>query len=94
MTRTRPEQIGRSPRWTVRRTWYRCRSTGTASTLTGEWHPRPGLRPTYAVPAAVRKLCGDGLARPEAVGRDPSCPQVLGSAALHPDIKRHNNACW
>jgi hypothetical protein len=38
--------------------------------------------PVYAVPAAARKLCGDGLARPEPVGRDP-CPQVLGSAALH-----------
>ena len=49
--------------------------------------------PVYAVPAAARKLCGDGLARPEAVGRDP-CPQVLGSAALHTAIKRYNNACW
>jgi hypothetical protein len=49
--------------------------------------------PAYAVPAAARKLCGDGLARPQAVGRDP-CPQVLGSAALHTALKRYNNACW
>ena len=49
--------------------------------------------PAYAVPAAARKLCGDGLARPEAVGRDP-CPQVLGSAALHSALRRYNNACW
>jgi hypothetical protein len=49
--------------------------------------------PAYAVPAAARKLCGDGLARPEAVGRDP-CPQVLGSAALHVALRRYNNACW
>jgi hypothetical protein len=49
--------------------------------------------PAHAVPAAARKLCGDALARPEAVGRDP-CPQVLGSAALHTALKRYNNACW
>ena len=49
--------------------------------------------PAHAVPAAARKLCGDALARPEAVGRDP-CPQVLGSAALHAALKRYNNACW
>ena len=49
--------------------------------------------PAHAVPAAARKLCGDGLARPEAVGRDP-CPQVLGSAALHTALRRYNNACW
>jgi hypothetical protein len=49
--------------------------------------------PAHAVPAAARKLCGDGLARPEAVGRDP-CPNVLGSAALHTALKRYNNACW
>jgi hypothetical protein len=49
--------------------------------------------PAYAVPAAARKLCADGLAAPEAVGRDP-CPQVLGSAALHAAVKRYNNACW
>jgi hypothetical protein len=49
--------------------------------------------PAYAIPAAARKLCADGLARPEAVGRDP-CPQVVGSAALHAAIKRYNNACW
>jgi len=35
--------------------------------------------PAHAVPAAARKLCADGLARPEAVGRDP-CPPVLGKA--------------
>ena len=49
--------------------------------------------PAHAVPAAARKLCADGLARPEAVGRDP-CPQVLGGAALHVALKRYNNACW
>jgi hypothetical protein len=49
--------------------------------------------PAYAIPAAARKLCADGLARPEAVARDP-CPQVLGSAALHAALKRYNNACW
>ena len=49
--------------------------------------------PAHAVPAAARKLCGDGLARPEAVGRDP-CPHVLGSAALHTALRRYNNACW
>jgi hypothetical protein len=49
--------------------------------------------PAHAVPAAARKLCGDALGRPEAVGRDP-CPQVLGSAALHVALKRYNNACW
>ena len=49
--------------------------------------------PAHAVPAAARKLCADGLARPEAVGRDP-CPQVLGGAALHIALKRYNNACW
>ena len=49
--------------------------------------------PAHAVPAAARKLCGDALARPEAVGRDP-CPNVVGSAALHTALKRYNNACW
>jgi hypothetical protein len=49
--------------------------------------------PAHAVPAAARKLCADGLRRPEAVGRDP-CPQVLGGAALHTALKRYNNACW
>jgi hypothetical protein len=49
--------------------------------------------PAHAIPAAARKLCGDGLAQPEAVGRDP-CPQVLGPAALHRALKRYNNACW
>jgi hypothetical protein len=49
--------------------------------------------PAHAVPAAARKLCGDALARPQAVGRDP-CPQVLGPAALHVALKRYNNACW
>jgi hypothetical protein len=49
--------------------------------------------PAHAIPAAARKLCGDGLARPEAAARDP-CPQVLGSAALHLALRRYNNACW
>jgi hypothetical protein len=49
--------------------------------------------PAHAVPAAARKLCGDGLARPERIGQDP-CPDVVGSAALHVALKRYNNACW
>jgi hypothetical protein len=49
--------------------------------------------PAHAIPAAARKLCGDGLARPHAAARDP-CRQVLGSAALHVALKRYNNACW
>ena len=49
--------------------------------------------PAHAVPAAARKLCGDGLARPERIRQDP-CPHVLGSAALHVALKRYNNACW
>jgi hypothetical protein len=49
--------------------------------------------PAHAVPAAARKLCGDGLARPERVRTDP-CPSVVGSAALHTAVKRYNNACW
>jgi hypothetical protein len=48
--------------------------------------------PAHAVPAAARKLCADGLARPEAVDHDP-CPQVLGAAALHTALKRYKNAC-
>jgi hypothetical protein len=49
--------------------------------------------PAHAVPAAARKLCGDGLARADRIRLDP-CPQVLGSAALHTALKRYNNACW
>jgi hypothetical protein len=49
--------------------------------------------PAHAVPAAARKLCGDGLARPERIQSDP-CPSVVGSAALHTAIKHYNNACW
>jgi hypothetical protein len=49
--------------------------------------------PAHAIPAAARKLCGDGLARPERIRQDP-CPSVLGSAALHAALKRYNNACW
>jgi hypothetical protein len=49
--------------------------------------------PAHAVPAAARKLCSDGLARPERIRQDP-CPNVLGSAALHVALKRYNNACW
>jgi hypothetical protein len=49
--------------------------------------------PAHAIPAAARKLCGDGLARPEQIRQDP-CPDVLGSAALHAALKRYNNACW
>jgi hypothetical protein len=49
--------------------------------------------PAHAVPAAARKLCGDGLARPERIRTDP-CPSVVGSAALHTAVKRYTNACW
>jgi hypothetical protein len=49
--------------------------------------------PADAIPAAARKLCGDGLARPEQIHTDP-CPTVHGSAALHLALKRYNNACW
>jgi hypothetical protein len=49
--------------------------------------------PAHAVPAAARKLCGDGLARPDRIHTDP-CPSVVGSAALHTAVKRYNNACW
>jgi hypothetical protein len=49
--------------------------------------------PAHAVPAAARKLCGDGLAHPDRIRQDP-CPDVLGSAALHVALKRYNNACW
>jgi hypothetical protein len=49
--------------------------------------------PAHAVPAAARKLCGDGLAHPQRIRGDP-CPQVLGSAALHTALRRYNNACW
>jgi hypothetical protein len=48
--------------------------------------------PAAAIPAAGRKLCADGLARP-APRVDP-CPQVGGSPALHVALKRYNNACW
>src|SRR5207247_916777 len=49
--------------------------------------------PAHAIPAAARKLCGDGLAQTQAAARDP-CPQVLGPAALHVALRRYNNACW
>ncbi len=49
--------------------------------------------PAHAVPAAARKLCGDGLAQPQRIRQDP-CPNVVGSAALHVALKRYNNACW
>jgi hypothetical protein len=48
--------------------------------------------PADAIPAAARKLCADGLARPSALV-DP-CPHVRGSPALHVALKRYNNACW
>jgi hypothetical protein len=48
--------------------------------------------PADAIPAAARKLCADGLARPS-VPVDP-CPHVRGSPALHVALKRYNNACW
>jgi len=59
----------------------------------GDGIPTHVYDPAYAIPAAARKLCGDGLARPLAAARDP-CRQVLGSAALHVALKRYNNACW
>jgi hypothetical protein len=49
--------------------------------------------PAHAVPAAARKLCGDGLSQPQRIRQDP-CPHVVGSAALHVALKRYNNACW
>jgi hypothetical protein len=49
--------------------------------------------PTHAIPAAARKLCGDGLATPSQIQHDP-CPSVLGTAALHAALRRYNNACW
>ncbi|HEX6677932.1 MAG TPA: hypothetical protein VF486_23320 [Actinomycetes bacterium] len=49
--------------------------------------------PRYAIPAAARKLCANGLAQPGPAARDP-CPQVLGPAALHLALLRYNNACW
>ena len=49
--------------------------------------------PADAIPAAARKLCGDGLARPDQVQADP-CPTVRGSVALHVALRRYNNACW
>jgi hypothetical protein len=49
--------------------------------------------PADAIPAAARKLCGDGLADPRQVRTDP-CPTVHGSPALHQALLRYNNACW
>jgi hypothetical protein len=49
--------------------------------------------PADAIPAAARKLCGDGLANPQQVQADP-CPTVHGSPALHRALLRYNNACW
>jgi hypothetical protein len=49
--------------------------------------------PADAIPAAARKLCGDGLARADQIQGDP-CPTVRGSAALHVALRRYNNACW
>jgi hypothetical protein len=49
--------------------------------------------PAHAIPAAARKLCGDGLANPTRIHHDP-CPQVLGTPAQHQALKRYNNACW
>jgi hypothetical protein len=59
----------------------------------GDGVPANVYDPAHAIPAAARKLCGDGLRQPERIGRDP-CPQVLGSAALHTALRRYNNACW
>jgi hypothetical protein len=59
----------------------------------GDGDPAHVYDPAYAIPAAARKLCGDGLASPDPSSRDP-CPQVLGGAALHQALKRYNNACW
>jgi hypothetical protein len=59
-----------------------------------QWR-RPGdnvYDPADAIPAAARKLCGEGL-RERGGGPDP-CPSVVGPAALHRALKRYNNACW
>ncbi len=47
--------------------------------------------PTYAIPAAARLLCANGLA-----GQVPSdpCPGMAGSAGLHTAIWHYNHACW
>jgi hypothetical protein len=57
------------------------------------WGRGSPYRPEDAIPAAARKLCGDGLAQPDKAQPDP-CPTVGGSAALHTAVKRYNNACW
>jgi hypothetical protein len=59
----------------------------------GDGHPHHVYDPSFAIPAAARKLCNDGLATPQQAARDP-CPQVLGSPAAHQALKRYNNACW
>jgi hypothetical protein len=59
----------------------------------GDGIPAHVYDPAHAIPAAARKLCGDGLATPTRPTSDP-CPHVLGSAALHTALKRYNNACW
>jgi hypothetical protein len=69
-------------------------TNGPPSTWTA--YARPGdnvYDPADAIPAAARKLCTDGLARPPNTGPDP-CPQVSGPAATHRALKRYNNACW
>jgi hypothetical protein len=62
---------------------------------------RPGdnvYDPADAIPAAARKLCGDGLApAPRNLlyrgQRDP-CPDVGGSNASNRALRRYNNGCW
>jgi hypothetical protein len=69
-------------------------TNGPPSTWTAYAHPGDNVYdPADAIPAAARKLCTDGLARPPNSGTDP-CPQVAGPAATHRALKRYNNACW
>jgi hypothetical protein len=69
-------------------------TNGPPSTWTAYAHPGDNVYdPADAIPAAARKLCTDGLARPPNTGTDP-CPQVAGPAATHRALKRYNNACW
>jgi hypothetical protein len=49
--------------------------------------------PRYAIPAAARLLCANGLGSPRPPPADP-CPTVAGTPAQHAAIKRYNNACW
>ncbi len=57
----------------------------------GDHTPTHVYQPRYAIPAAARKLCADGLTAP--TPRDP-CPTVAGSPAQHTAVYAYNHACW